>query len=207
MQQPIELAIFRPVLRALEGRPSLFFSCFKKTDESFLVKGPHKKNRKPTDMGNTCIYVGITALCFLFLVCIWSSERSADLPAETTESRNGNWRYGRQCYENIDPYTCFADCECGGCGIDGCMPGNCDGPTRTEDANKCEGKWGYGSSCPCGGVQKSERCSRFNGDPSGCRRSCWCGYCSPLGCTEGDDSGPDSGACNNPSSWQFFGPC
>ena len=178
-------------------------------------------------------------------------------PAGTTGSQGGDQCYGY----GADGGACLGDCDCGGCGGDGCMPGDCVGPTRPEDAGKCSGNWNHGSSCPCGGTTGvppppsttgvpapsttgfppppsttgvpapsttgvppppsttgvppppsttgagQTACSTFNGNPSGCRGSCWCGYCSPLGCTEGDASGPDSGTCNNPSSWQFFGPC
>lgn len=148
-------------------------------------------------------------------------------PPPTTSSS------GDQCYGyGADGGACLADCDCGGCGGDGCMPGDCDGPTRPEDAGKCSGSWNYGGSCPCGPTsspspsttappppppqttsspappttsQGQTPCSTFNANPPGCRGSCWCGYCSPLGCTEGDSSGPDSGSCNG--QWQFFGPC
>lgn len=60
---------------------------------------------------------------------------------------------GEQCYGYAGASGCLADCECGGCGADGCMPGNACGPTRPADAGKCSGSWNYDSSCPqsCGG--------------------------------------------------------
>ncbi len=161
-----------------------------------------KNKNKSFGMGNTRIYAGVTALYFLFLMfCL--SGRNPDHPAETAKSSNRGKCYG---YEN-NGGACLGDCDCGGCGRDGCMPGNCDGPTRPEDTDKCDGNWNHGFSCPCGGAQRSGRCSDFDGYPKGCRDSCQCGYCSPLGCTEGGADGPFSGKCDNPSSWQFFGPC
>ncbi len=146
-----------------------------------------------------------------------------------TTGSGGGGQPGDQCYGyGASASLCLGDCECGGCGGDGCMPGDGCGPTRPEDQGKCSGSWNRGASCPaCGGGGGSTTgsgqpattgvpgesttgsgqvaCSTFDGNPPGCRASCWCGYCSPLGCTEGDPAGPDSGSCNG--NWQFFGPC
>ena len=173
----------------------------------------------------------------------------------------GSSSSGQQCYDYTSGSSCFADCECGGCSGEGCLPGNCNGPTRPEDSGKCSGNWQY--QCACGttttgiattgiattgiattgiattgiattgvattgiattgiattgiattgiattGVATTGTgqvaCSTYNGNPPGCRAACYCGYCSPLGCTEGDISGPNAGSCNG--QWQFFGPC
>ncbi len=56
---------------------------------------------------------------------------------------------GEQCYGyGSNGGACLADCDCGGCATDQCMPGNECGPTRPEDFGKCAGSWNRGTSCP-----------------------------------------------------------